>query len=218
MITQSRAGPLTVENRTLVQRGEAAAAAANTGYIAIYDRSGRRKCVLLDGLPASVTSTVPHGRTVYIQIGARDLVLPGPVSGTEVPNPNPSSPILASVLVLSLPCPCDELDCGFTITQADHEKLAQKQRLTLTNADGLNATLRMLVKLPNYTPAPVPGVPNAVKGSNPFGMLERGGSLYMSDAAQNAAGRPDAPDPGHRRPAMGRCRQRGLDRRAAQTA
>jgi hypothetical protein len=180
-----RTGRITVQNRSFSQEGEPPANVGNTGRISIYDRSGNRKCTILDGLPTSVTSTVTQGRTVYIEIGAWDLVIPGPIPGTEIPNPHPSSPILASVLAMTLPRPCDDLPAGFSITMDDHTKLAQKQRLTLTNADGSRATLRMLVKLPNYTPAPVPGVPNAVRGSNLFGMVERRGSLYLSDAAQN---------------------------------
>jgi hypothetical protein len=174
-------GLITVKDRHVSPQGTAP---PGSGRLTLVDRAGKRQPVL-KGLPTSVTSTVPMGKTIFIQIGAWDAVLPGPAPGSEIPNPNPSSPILASVLVMHLPVECDKLKSGFSITHADHAKLLAKKELKLQNAEGQHATLNMLVKFPNFTPAPRPDVPNAVRGANPFGMVESGGALYLSDAAQN---------------------------------
>src|SRR5262245_4298508 len=77
----------------------------NTGRISIVDLDGNRR-TLLAGLPSGINDVGEpsgpaglflQGRTIYVVIGIGDSVLAGPVPGTDLPNPSPSSPIFTSV-------------------------------------------------------------------------------------------------------------------------
>jgi hypothetical protein len=164
----------------------------NSGRVSLFDKEGKRGIAVIDGLPISIMSTVARGNTLYLEIGAWDAVLPGPIPGTEIPNPNPSSPILSSVLVLELPAEPDALESGFKMESADQDALARHEEVTLTNEQGQQATVRMLADFPNYTAEPMPNLPEGVRGSNPFGMVEADGTLYLVDAAQNTVLQVDA--------------------------
>src|SRR5436190_13563296 len=77
----------------------------NTGRISILDPSSGERRTLLDGLPSAINNLggfpapsgpsglAMRGRTLFIAIGVGDAALLGPFPGTELPNPNPSSPI-----------------------------------------------------------------------------------------------------------------------------
>jgi hypothetical protein len=84
----------------------------NSGRISIVTNDGFR-FTLIDGLPSGLAppNNEPigpsamwlDGNTLYIAIGGGNEVLAGPAPGTEIPNPNPNSPLFSSVLKLNLP-------------------------------------------------------------------------------------------------------------------
>lgn len=166
----------------------------NTGRISILDRNGNRR-TLLDGLPSAPTPPFGdpsgpqglelRGRTLFIGIGAGDGTQNGPLEGTEVPNPNPSSPILSSVLVAHFSAEVEKRSAGFTLTLADHAALAAGQEVILTNGGGDRTTVELLADFPNFAPAPLPFFPDNVRASNPFALAVAGKHLYVADAAMN---------------------------------
>jgi hypothetical protein len=157
---------------------------------------------LVDGLPAglsapnnepsSVGGLAVKNRTVFIAIGAGDSVITGPAPGSELPNPNRSSPILSSVLALDLDRPLDLTSGGFLLVPADHALLSKRETVTLRAPSGETATLRLVVDIPDHLPAPRPDVPNNVVVSNPFG-LEHADScgLWLVDASRNTVWKVD---------------------------
>ncbi len=167
----------------------------NTGRISIIDPAGNRR-TLLDGLPSGFAPPENHpggpsglalkGRTLYITIGGGDQVLAGPLPGTEVANPNPSSPLFSSVLALRAKPSVDETAGGFALTLADHVNLNTGLPLNLTNAAGENLEIELVTDFADFTYEFRPGVPNAVRLSNPFGAAVNGKKLYVVDASQNA--------------------------------
>jgi hypothetical protein len=104
----------------------------NTGRISILDLNGNRR-TLVDGLPSgfSPPNNDPsgpaglafRGRTLFVVIGTGDGTLVGPVPGTDIPNPNPSSPFLSSVLSIRLSPDAEATTQGFTITLPDQMDL-----------------------------------------------------------------------------------------------
>jgi hypothetical protein len=163
----------------------------NTGRISILNLSGNRR-TLLDGLPSSVappegepsgpSGLTFRGRTLFVVIGAGDGTLPGPVPGTEIPNPNPSSPFLSSVLSIRLSPQAEETTQGFTMTFADQLALQNQGFLKLADAVGNQLVVEVVTNFPNFTSE----FPSAVvRASNPFGIVIRGNLLYVVDASQN---------------------------------
>jgi hypothetical protein len=158
-------------------------------------RDGGRT-TLIEGLPAGLAApnNEPSGvnglavknRTLFIAIGSGDSVIVGPAPGSELPNPNRSSPILSSVLALELDRSLEISAGGFLVVPGDHAILANGQPVSLRNPSGQTATLRLVVDIPDYLPAPRPDVPNNVVVSNPFG-LEPAAScgLWLVDASRN---------------------------------
>jgi hypothetical protein len=168
----------------------------NTGRVSMIDRDGRRT-TLIEGLPAGLAApnNEPSGvnglafknRTLFIAIGSGDAVINGPAPGSELPNPNRSSPILSSVLALELDRPADILIGGFLLQRSDHAVLASGQTVTLKSPSGEIAALRLVIDVPDHTPAPRPDVPNNVVVSNPFGLEPADScSLWLVDASLNA--------------------------------
>ena len=168
----------------------------HTGRVSMIDRDGHR-ATLIDGLPAGLAApnNEPSGvnglavknRTLFMAIGSGDAVISGPAPGSELPNPNRSSPILSSVLALELDRPLEISAGGFLLVPADHAILATGQPVTLRSPSGETATLSLVVDIPDYLPAPRPDVPNNVVVSNPFG-LEPADScgLWLVDASRNS--------------------------------
>jgi hypothetical protein len=68
------------------------------------------------GDPSGPGGIYLQGRTLYILNGEGDATLAGPIPGTELPNPNPSSPILSSVLALHFSAEAEQSTTGFTLT------------------------------------------------------------------------------------------------------
>jgi hypothetical protein len=171
---------------------------ANTGRISIFDFNGNRR-TLLDGLPSAIAppegapsgpaGLAFRGRTLFVVIGQGDATMAGLVPGTEVPNPNPSSPFLSSVLSLRLSPQAEETTQGFTMTFADQLALQSQGFLKLADGLGNQLIVELLTNFPNFT-AEFPSA--VVRPSNPFGIAIRGNTLYVVDAGQNKVYEVDA--------------------------
>ena len=166
----------------------------NTGRLSLVDRQTRQRRTILDGLPSGPTpeggtsgpsGLAVRGRTAYVVIGAGDAVTAGPAPGTERANPNPSSPILSSVLAVHAPANVEELTEGFALTAADHAALKGGARLTLSNGRGDRLTVELVADFPDYVAEPRPDFADNVRVSNPFGAAVSGHLLYVNDASHN---------------------------------
>lgn len=182
----------------------------NSGRISIVGLNGVRR-TLLQGLPSGINSVGDpsgtaglflRGRTLYIINSEGDATLPGPIPGTELPNPNPSSPIISSIMALRFSESAERITSGFTLSLADHQALKNGARLTFNNGHGDRITLELIVDFPNYVPDPLPFFPHNVRHSNPYGLIgtdegeegnhhgdhedEDEGTLFVVDAGRNA--------------------------------
>ena len=153
----------------------------NSGRISLVNRTTGARQTLVGGLPSGVNNLagpprpsglsglILRGHTVYLSIGTGDAMMNvGP--GRESPNPNPSSPLFASVLELNLPGNYEDVTSEFTLSLANQATLASGAEAQLTNADGQTMTIRMVVDLPNSIPNPITGFPNNLRASNLFGV------------------------------------------------
>jgi hypothetical protein len=169
----------------------------NTGRISVLDpRSGERR-TLLDGLPSGINTLggfpapsgpsglAMRGRTLFIAIGVGDAALPGPLPGSEKPNPNPSSPIFSSVLEVHFSADAEKTASGFTLTEADQFALQSGAERVLDNGKGDRLRIKLLADFPNEVPAPRPDLPDNTVSSNPFGGVVAGDLLYVVDASFN---------------------------------
>lgn len=166
----------------------------NSGRISIITNEGGR-FTLIDGLPSGPTppnldnsgpsAMVIQGEKLYILIGNGNATLNGPAQGSEIPNPNPNSPIFSSVLEFQF------LPLGFRpgrpyqLDPSDHTRLANGETILLGNSGAPRAQMRLVADFPNFTAAPRPDVPNNVRPSNPFGVAVHANTIYVADAAQN---------------------------------
>lgn len=178
---------------------EQGTAIPNTGRISIVDPATGAVRTLLDGLPSALNliggSPAPsgpdglamRGRTLYLTIGSGNTTLPGPAPGSELPNPNPASPLFSSVLEVQSSAALEMFTTGFTLTDAQRGALAAGQTVTLGGKKrGGSLTVRLVANFPDYIPAPRPGFPNLVVSSNPFGLLfGQGDQLDVVDASLN---------------------------------
>jgi hypothetical protein len=179
----------------------------NTGRISIVESTGNRR-TLVDGLPSGFAppngdSSGPsglamRGRTLFVTIGAGDGTMVGQVPGTEVPNPNVSSPFVSSVLRLRLSVQAEDTTQGFTMTSSDHAALQTRGFSRLIDSLGNELLIEPVTNFRNFTENPTPAAPNAVRASNPFGIVLRGNILYVVDASQNLIWEVD-PDTGDHR-------------------
>lgn len=185
-ITQSKQGNLLVS--------ESGTRVPNTGRISIVDLDGHRR-TLLDGLPGGIGAAENspsgpgglclRGRTLYLAIGIGDSVGRGPAPGTEVPNPNPASPLLSSVLAIHFSERVEKRTAGFMLTLADHQALAAGQTVTLDNGGGDKIRIKLVADLPNTVPLPLPTFPENVRASNPFDLVVVGDQVYVTDGGRN---------------------------------
>ena len=166
----------------------------NKGRLSVIDRQTRARRTILDGLPAGPSpeggisgpsGLAVQGRTVYVAIGAGDGVLAGPAPGSEKANPNPSSPLLSSLLAVRVPANVEDATAGFTLTPADHAALKGGARLTLSNGAGDRLTVELVADFPDHTANPRPDFADNVRASNPFGVAVNGNVVYVVDASQN---------------------------------
>ncbi|MDX6612328.1 MAG: hypothetical protein QOD75_1514 [Blastocatellia bacterium] len=173
---------------------EVGTGAPNSGRISIVDENGNRR-TLLDGLPSGINATGEpsgpgglylQGRTLYIANGEGDSTVAGPIPGTELPNPNPSSPIFSSILALHFSAEAEKTTNGYALTQPDHQALKNGEKLELSNGNGGKVTIELVADFPDFTPASLPFFPPNVRHSNPFGVTKIGNFLYLSDGGQNS--------------------------------
>lgn len=173
----------------------------NSGRVSIVEPNGFRR-TLLAGLPSGANSMGDYagaqgvflqGRTLYVVTGEGNATLAGPISGaTEIPNPNPNSPIMSSILALHLSAEAEKTTNGFTLTLADHEALKNGATLNLSNGGGDKLTVRLVADFPDYVPDPLPFYPPNVRHSNPFGITGIGDQLYVADGGRNLVFKIDA--------------------------
>jgi hypothetical protein len=167
---------------------------ANSGRISIVDPAGNRR-TLLDGLPSGINDVGEpsgpaglflRGRTLYAAIGVGDVGIPqpGPPPGRLLPNPNPSSPILSSVLAIHFSAHVEMSTGGFTLTSLDHQALADGQTVRLSAA-GETLTVALVADFENYIPSPRPDFPANIRLSNPVDLVAVGNRLYVTDGARN---------------------------------
>jgi hypothetical protein len=178
---------------------EQGTAIPNTGRISIIDPISGVVRTLLDGLPSGLNligempapsgpdGLAVRGRTLYVTVGSGNTTLPGPAPGSEVPNPNPSSPLFSSVLKVQFSAALEMHTSGFTLTDAQRSALAAGQTITLGGKKhGGPLTIQLVANFPDYVPAPRPGFPDLVVSSNPFGLLVgQGDQLDVVDASLN---------------------------------
>ena len=167
----------------------------NSGRISLVNRTTGARRTLIDGLPSGITTSggAPevsgpsgiklNGLKLYLSISAGDTSTQ--VTGGAIPNPAPSSPLLISILELTLPADYETLASGFTLSFADQTTLNGGAPVTLTNAEGKQLTVRLVVNLPNYVSDPRPALPENIRESNPYGIEISGGALYVVDASFN---------------------------------
>jgi hypothetical protein len=168
--------------------------APNTGRVSIVDPEGNRR-TLLDGLPSGIDHTGGRsgtsglwlrGRTLFVVNGLGDVTFAGPLPGTEMANPHPSSPIFSSVLEVHFSTAVEERTSGVVLSLADHQALKNGKELTLNDADGQKITLRLVVDFPDYAPEPMPSFPANVRHCNTYGIVAEGQYLYVIDAGFNS--------------------------------
>ena len=167
----------------------------NKGRLSLIDRKTHERRTILDGLPAGPSAAdggpsgpsglALDGNTLYVVIGGGDATLAGPAQGTETPNPNPSSPLLSSVLAVTLPPSFDETSAqGPTLTLADHTAINGGAVVTLSGGGG-KISVELIANFPDYEAAPRPDFADNVRVSNPFGVAVNGRLLYVVDASFN---------------------------------
>ena len=174
----------------------------NNGRISIVTTAGAR-FTLLDGLPSGPATpggdpSGPsalwiEGNKLYIAIGSGNEVINGPAPGSEIPNPNPNSPLFSSILEYTFPAFDFRLkrDRADVLTREDHFRLANGETIVLGRTGLLDSnflpppTLRLVANFPDFTPSFRPDVPNNVRPSNPFGLALASNTLYVADASQN---------------------------------
>ncbi|MCK9539823.1 ScyD/ScyE family protein [Dokdonella sp.] len=172
----------------------------NSGRISIVDQSGQRR-TLVRGLPSGPADVgdpsgpaglLMRGRVLFLAMGTGNSGIMGPRPGTTLANPaGPSSPIFASVLAMYF-LPAAEIDAtGFTITPADQQALAQGEFIKLTDGNGNAMWVHMVTKFPNFAPEPLPGIPDNIALSNPFGIAAQDTSYYVTDGGRNLVWRID---------------------------
>src|SRR5262245_19887982 len=192
-IVQSNAGNLLVtESGTRVK---------NTGSISTVNPDGSRR-LLLSGLPSGINDVggvsgpaglFMRGRTLYIAISVGDVALPGPFPGSDLPNPDPSSPLFSSVLAMHFSSNTENTTAGFVLTFVDQQLLAAGQKVTLSNGGGDDSTIELIANFPNYVPKPLPALPANIGQSNPYGLVAVADQLYVTDGGQNKVWQIDLP-------------------------
>jgi hypothetical protein len=174
--------------------------APNSARVSIVDLNGNRR-TLLEGLPSGINSigdpsgasgVFLQGRTLYVLNGEGNATLPGPIPGTEVPNPNPNSPIMSSILAVHFSAQAEEITSGFVLTAADHQALKDGETLTFSNGGGDKITVSLVADFPDYVADPLPFFTSNVRHSNPYGITGIGDQLYVTDGGRNLAFKVDS--------------------------
>ena len=186
---------MTGQNNLLVAEG--GTLVPNNGRISLVNgRSGARQ-TLIDGLPSGLDpgggAPAPSGpaamrlsgRKFYLVIGPGDNLLQNVGRGGVRPNPNPASPIFASVLEITLNADYEENTSGFTLSMSDQTALKNGSTVTLTNAQAKQINIRMPADLPDHRAERL-GQPYLVRNANPFAAEIVGDDLYVVDSGFNS--------------------------------
>jgi hypothetical protein len=120
-------------------------------------------------------------------------VLPGPIPGTHLPNPGVTSPIYSSVLAIHFSANVERITEGFTMTAADQQALADGRPLDLSNERGDAIAVELVADFPDYVASPLPGLPQIVRGANPFSLATVADQLFVTDGGLNALWQVDVP-------------------------
>jgi len=165
------------------------------GRISIIDPQTGLRRTLLDGLPSAAgrfnlpqgpSGLVMRGRTLYFTIGEGNPTVACPLPCTEIPNPSgASSPIFSSVLALHFSAKTEMVTSGFTVEPADDLALKNGDELKFDNGDGDMARLKLVADFADVAPEPIPGAPQNVAASNPFGIEIIANHLYVPDGGMN---------------------------------
>ncbi len=183
---------ITQSNQSNLLVSETGTRVSHTGRISIVGLDGSRR-TLLDGLPSGSNDVNepagPHGlflrgHTLYVAIGIGDAILAGPVPGTAVPNPNPTSPIYSSVLAIHFSANVEKRTDGLTLSFADQQALANGEKVRLGSGRD-KITVELIANFPDFAPAPRPFLQANVEGSNPFDLVAIGDQLYVTDGGMN---------------------------------
>ncbi|HKZ81962.1 MAG TPA: ScyD/ScyE family protein [Pyrinomonadaceae bacterium] len=168
-ITQSNRGNLFVSETGTADRD---------GRVLIVDRNGTVR-TLLSGLPSAINDVgepsgpaglFPRGETLYVAIGIGDTVRNGPTPGTTIANPDgASSSIFSSILAIRFGDHFSEKKtAGFVLSPEDEQKLANGERVRLSNGGGDRITIWLVANFPDFVSEPLPNLPTNGRGSNPF--------------------------------------------------
>ncbi len=170
-------------------------AGANTGRLSLIDRRTGVRRTILDGLPAGAnleggtsgpSGLALRGNTLFMTIGQGDAVLRGPAQGSEMTNPNPSSPIFSSVLAITASPGVETSTQAFrALNSGDHSNLKSGGEVILMNATGDTLSIRLVADFPDSIPNPRPDFADNVRVSNPFGVAVLGSFLFVVDASLN---------------------------------
>jgi hypothetical protein len=166
----------------------------NVGRLSIVGPDGSRR-TLISGMPSGIADvgdpagpagSVMRGRTLFVAISVGDVAISGGIPGQALANPNPvSSPLFSSVLAIHFSAAVEKNTQGFALTMADQNAIAAGQKVTLTNDAGEKLTIERVVDFVNYTPNPIPALPNGIRVSNPFDVAVIDDFLYVTDGGQN---------------------------------
>jgi len=183
----------------LTEQGNLLIAESGTGIhdgrISIIDPQNGARRTLLDGLPSAAgrfnlpqgpSGLVMRGRTLYITIGEGNPTVACPAPCTEIPNPaGASSPIFSSVLALHFSARTEMTINGFMLSPADDFALKNGEELQLDNGRRGKATLELVADFPDFAPDPIPGAPENVAASNPFGIEIIDNHVFVTDGGMN---------------------------------
>lgn len=86
------------------------------------------------------------------------------------------------MLRVDLDADIDTLRSGYTLTLANHFRLADGYEVQLTNAEGVSARFNLLADFRDY----IPDARNIIRASHPFGLRQVGDALFIIDAGYNS--------------------------------
>jgi len=123
------------------------------------------------------------GTTLLVVNGIGDTTRFGTAPGTEVPNPQGlASPILSSLLRVRFEAEVDDIISPFTLTLADHFRLADGNIILLRNAEGNRASIELIADFRDL----VPDARTIVRGAHPFGVALIDERIYVVDSGYNS--------------------------------
>ncbi len=178
---------ITQSNKDNLLVSETGTTALHSGRISIVDLDGHRR-TLLDRLPSGMSDVGDpsgpnglflRGRTLYVLIGIGDTLLP-----SQMPNPNPSSPIFSSVLAIHFSANVEKRTDGLTLTPAHQQALANGEKVRLGSGKD-KITVELIVNFPDTAPAQPAQPSGTFNGSNPFDLVAVGDQLYVTDGGMN---------------------------------